>query len=196
MCSRRSSEPDARSLLLVPGSLWPKSCLRQLRRKRSGGWEPCATPDGSKVMWSLQHRMSRPGTCWALEAPPRYSHLDLEPVRARPSDERCRQRTRVSRQRDLAFTYQYLGASDSRGEEASHPGHNVYEWIATALQTAPINEAPVNIEVALGSRKLNLPHEDPADRFIAATALVFGLTLVTADGHLLDLKEISLLPNR
>ncbi len=73
---------------------------------------------------------------------------------------------------------------------------NVYEWIATALQTAPINEAPVNIEVALGSRKLNLPHEDPADRFIAATALVFGLTLVTADGHLLDLKEISLLPNR
>jgi PIN domain nuclease of toxin-antitoxin system len=73
---------------------------------------------------------------------------------------------------------------------------NVYEWIATALQTAPINEAPVNIEVALSSRKLNVPHEDPADRFIAATALVYGLTLVTADGRLLDLKEISLLPNR
>jgi PIN domain nuclease of toxin-antitoxin system len=73
---------------------------------------------------------------------------------------------------------------------------NVYEWIATALETAPINEAPVNIEVALSSRKLNLSHEDPADRFIAATALVYGLTLVTADGRLLDLKEIPLLPNR
>jgi PIN domain nuclease of toxin-antitoxin system len=73
---------------------------------------------------------------------------------------------------------------------------NVYEWIATALQTVPINEAPVNIEVALSSRRLNLSHEDPADRFIAATAQVYGLTLVTADGHLLDLKEISLLSNR
>jgi PIN domain nuclease of toxin-antitoxin system len=29
------------------------------------------------------------------------------------------------------------------------------------------------------SRKINLPHQDPADRFIAATASVFGLILIT-----------------
>ena len=32
----------------------------------------------------------------------------------------------------------------------------------------------------------NLPHKDPADRFIAATALVYGLRLMTDDKRLLD----------
>jgi PIN domain nuclease of toxin-antitoxin system len=38
-------------------------------------------------------------------------------------------------------------------------------------------------------------HQDPVDRFLAATAQVYELTLVTADAHLLALKGISLLPN-
>jgi PIN domain nuclease of toxin-antitoxin system len=41
-----------------------------------------------------------------------------------------------------------------------------------------------------------LTHRDPADAFLAATAKVFGLTLVTTDGRLLTAKGISLLPNR
>jgi PIN domain nuclease of toxin-antitoxin system len=43
---------------------------------------------------------------------------------------------------------------------------------------------------------LALPHADPADRFLAATAKVLGLTLVTADHNLLDLTGIATLPNR
>jgi PIN domain nuclease of toxin-antitoxin system len=43
---------------------------------------------------------------------------------------------------------------------------------------------------------LGLPHADPADRFLAATAKVLDLTLVTADQNLLDLSEIVTLPNR
>jgi PIN domain nuclease of toxin-antitoxin system len=31
-----------------------------------------------------------------------------------------------------------------------------------------------------------LPHEDPADRFLVATALVYELTLVTADERLIS----------
>ncbi|MBT8339733.1 MAG: PIN domain-containing protein [Desulfatitalea sp.] len=41
--------------------------------------------------------------------------------------------------------------------------------------------ASLNHEVALRSRRISLPHQDPADLFIAATAIVYGLTLVTAD---------------
>jgi PIN domain nuclease of toxin-antitoxin system len=43
---------------------------------------------------------------------------------------------------------------------------------------------------------LGLPHADPADRFLAATAKVLDLTLVTADENLLNLSEIVTLRNR
>lgn len=45
----------------------------------------------------------------------------------------------------------------------------------------------------LHSRSLELPHEDPADRFLAATAFVYDLTLVTADKRLHSLKKIKIL---
>lgn len=51
-------------------------------------------------------------------------------------------------------------------------------------------------EVAFESRRLSLSTEDPADRFLAATAKVYDLTLVTADKRLLALREIDVLPNR
>jgi PIN domain nuclease of toxin-antitoxin system len=68
------------------------------------------------------------------------------------------------------------------------------QWLARA--TAPLLEAPLTHEIALISRELHLPHNDPADRFLAATAQVLRLTLVTADSHLLGLGEISTLANR
>jgi PIN domain nuclease of toxin-antitoxin system len=68
------------------------------------------------------------------------------------------------------------------------------QWLAKA--TAPLLEAPLTHEIALISRELRLPHNDPADRFLAATAQVLRLTLVTADTRLLGLGEISTLANR
>jgi PIN domain nuclease of toxin-antitoxin system len=35
-----------------------------------------------------------------------------------------------------------------------------------------------------------LPHHDPADRFIAATAWEYNLTLITMDEKLRELKQI------
>lgn len=67
-------------------------------------------------------------------------------------------------------------------------------WVAQA--TAPFREAPLTHEIALASRRLTLPHQDPADRFLAATAQVLDLTLVTADVGLLGLGEIATLGNR
>jgi PIN domain nuclease of toxin-antitoxin system len=67
-------------------------------------------------------------------------------------------------------------------------------WVIRA--TAPFQEAPLTHEIAAASRRLNLPQRDPADRFLAATALVLDLVLVTADASLLGLGEIATLGNR
>ena len=63
-------------------------------------------------------------------------------------------------------------------------------WIREARAVAPLVEAPLTFEVALASRALELPHDDPADRFIAASARVYGLTLVTADRRLSRCPDI------
>ena len=67
-------------------------------------------------------------------------------------------------------------------------------WVMRA--TAPLMEAPLTHEIALAARRLPWSHKDPADRFLAATAQVLGLTLVTADVALLGLGDISTLANR
>lgn len=66
-------------------------------------------------------------------------------------------------------------------------------WVALAMQE--FREAPLTHEIALASRQMTL-HSDPADRFLAATAKVLGLTLVTSDERLLALSVISTLSNR
>ena len=67
-------------------------------------------------------------------------------------------------------------------------------WLARS--TAHLREAPLTHEIVLVAHQLPLPHPDPADRFLAATAQVLGLTLVTADERLLGLGEIATLANR
>ncbi len=69
-------------------------------------------------------------------------------------------------------------------------------WISDSISRLNIREAPLTFEVALAVSSLHLPHNDPADGFIAATARVFGLTLVTADEQLAALTDIAVLPNR
>lgn len=61
------------------------------------------------------------------------------------------------------------------------------------LSKLPLREASINQEVAIMSRQIDLPHQDPADRFLAATALVYDLTLATADKRLLNSKQFKIL---
>ncbi len=56
------------------------------------------------------------------------------------------------------------------------------------LLDAGIAELPLTGEIALLSATLDL-HPDPADRFIAATAILHQATLLTADARLLDWKH-------
>jgi len=61
---------------------------------------------------------------------------------------------------------------------------NTSEWINLSLQKLETREAVLNHEIAILSREIALPHQDPADRFIAATAIFYDLTLATVDGNL------------
>ena len=73
---------------------------------------------------------------------------------------------------------------------------DVAEWVAKSMLDLQLTEAPLTVEVALAISTLNFPHGDPADHFLAATAKVFNLTLVTGDQHLVNLTRIRTLPNR
>ncbi|HYC56113.1 MAG TPA: type II toxin-antitoxin system VapC family toxin [Candidatus Binatia bacterium] len=76
------------------------------------------------------------------------------------------------------------------------PKGSEQEWVDAALARAPMQDAPLNREVARRSRSIGLAHDDPADRFLAATADVYDLTLVTADERLLRGKGYKTIGNR
>lgn len=67
------------------------------------------------------------------------------------------------------------------------------EWTRRALRELPLREAPISHEVAIRSEAIKLGHDDPADRFLVATALVYELTLVTADRRLVRSRQVAIL---
>ena len=69
-----------------------------------------------------------------------------------------------------------------------------FAWVERAAEQ--MREAPLTHEIVRMGLAMPLPHTDPADRFLAATAKVLKLTLITADQKLLGLGEISTLANR
>jgi PIN domain nuclease of toxin-antitoxin system len=80
-----------------------------------------------------------------------------------------------------------------KGRVALEP--DAERWVREQLARVPVREAPLNAEVAITSRRLVVSSDDPADRFLAATAVVYQLTLVTADRRLRRIKSVTVLPN-
>lgn len=54
---------------------------------------------------------------------------------------------------------------------------------------ANVSEVPIDGVVAMTAARLGM-HGDPGDRFIAATALIHGATLMTADEKIRSMKSI------
>jgi len=71
----------------------------------------------------------------------------------------------------------------------------VSTWVPKAIAAGSLREAPLTNEIALESANLQMPHRDPADYLLAATARVLDLTLVTADKRLLDSRQCPVLAN-
>ncbi len=65
------------------------------------------------------------------------------------------------------------------------------EWIEDSRQRFAFREAILTNQIAIVSCDLDIPGRDPADRFLAATALVNELTLMTADNRLSDLDWLT-----
>lgn len=63
-------------------------------------------------------------------------------------------------------------------------------WIENALDLLETREAPLNNAIAILSRELECPHEDPADRFLAATAIHYNLQLATVDRNLVATSSV------
>lgn len=60
-----------------------------------------------------------------------------------------------------------------------------YEGIKAASDRLGVISKPITPEIAVLSRQIALNHQDPADRFIAATAIAHRATLATRDAKLL-----------
>jgi PIN domain nuclease of toxin-antitoxin system len=75
-------------------------------------------------------------------------------------------------------------------------GDEPTKWVTAAIACTPAQEAVLNFEIAIRAPEIMRTHADPADRFLVATALVYGLTLVTADNSLIEAKLCPLLANR
>ncbi len=73
--------------------------------------------------------------------------------------------------------------------QVEHP----ISWVKGATEL--LQEAPLTNEIVRAAMVISLPHADPADRFLAATAKVLNLTLITADKKLLALREIASMQN-
>lgn len=63
-------------------------------------------------------------------------------------------------------------------------GGTAEESARRILERTPVQVLPVTTDIAIASRALPFQHEDPADRFIAATAIVHGAPLITDDVRL------------
>lgn len=68
------------------------------------------------------------------------------------------------------------------------------EWVLEALRRSALTALPVSHSIALRSEQLDgFTSADPADRFLVATALEHGLTLVTADEAMRSFSELETL---
>lgn len=70
---------------------------------------------------------------------------------------------------------------------------DLIEWVRRAA--APLKETPLTADIIAETVRFRLPHSDPADRFLAATARNMGLTLVAADTRLLASEAVPTLAN-
>lgn len=71
-----------------------------------------------------------------------------------------------------------------------------HAWVDAALRRVPMHEAALTSTIAARSRLIDVPTQDPADRFLAATAAVLELTLVTSDARLLKGRGYRTMANR
>jgi PIN domain nuclease of toxin-antitoxin system len=67
------------------------------------------------------------------------------------------------------------------------------EWVRRALADYAIEELPVTSEIAAMAPEVTVPHADPCDRMIIATAMAHQLPVVTADRLIAGCADITVI---
>jgi PIN domain nuclease of toxin-antitoxin system len=62
-------------------------------------------------------------------------------------------------------------------------------WLGRAMDVYGLHEVVISSTIALHAPLVRVPHGDPADRIILATAIQQDMTIVTADARLLACTE-------
>ncbi len=117
----------------------------------------------------------------------------LEPERLVPAVRTALAKPSAERWLSPLSVWEALLLIERRRLVVDRPGE---AWVREALERAPVTDAPLTPDVVIASRALKTQHRDPVDRFLAATAQVCELTLVTADAQLIAMKGIRVLPAR
>lgn len=68
-------------------------------------------------------------------------------------------------------------------------------WVQQSAFDLKLQEIPLSWQVVYEMRFILPNHKDPADRFLAATAVAFDLILVTADQRLIGVPGLKVLAN-
>jgi len=79
------------------------------------------------------------------------------------------------------------------GKGRLDPGVDSATFCRLALDARRVSVLPITPEIARASIEIDLPHGDPADRLIAATADAYAAVLVTIDKNLRDSPAVATL---
>jgi PIN domain nuclease of toxin-antitoxin system len=69
------------------------------------------------------------------------------------------------------------------------------QWFIRTSEDLRLTEVGLGWKVAHGMRYIMPDHRDPADRFLAATAIAYEMILVTADQKLMSVPGLKVLAN-
>ena len=72
-----------------------------------------------------------------------------------------------------------------------HLSEDPIGFIREAIRETAFLEAPLTHEIVVLSRELPFTHDDPADRFLAATSIAHQAPLITLDDRLRSLQWLS-----
>jgi PIN domain nuclease of toxin-antitoxin system len=67
------------------------------------------------------------------------------------------------------------------------------EWLAQALAAYLIRELPISLQIAALAPEVDVPHADPCDRMIVATAQLHGIPVMTSDSLISACREIEII---